>query len=86
MYCAILLMFSCSFLIFGNNLLLIHHTCYVLSVKPFIFLLDMTKLVPGPLKLRLKALNANHHLQQVLLKICILVLQCTEHRENTVDT
>ena len=40
----------------------------------------MTELVPGPLQLRLQAFNANHRLQQVLVKICIFLLQRPEHR------
>lgn len=40
----------------------------------------MAELVPGPLQLHLQALDANHSLQQVLVKICILLLQCPEHR------
>lgn len=54
--------------------------CSVYDTKPFIFLLDMAELVPGPLQLRLQALNANHSLQEVLVKICILLLQHPEHR------
>lgn len=63
---------------------LIHHMCYsVYDPKPFIFLFDVTELVPGPLQLRLQALNANHRLQQILVKICILLLQSTEYTGNT---
>lgn len=40
----------------------------------------MAELVPGPLQLRLQALDANHSLQQVLVKIWILLLQRPEHR------
>lgn len=40
----------------------------------------MTELVSGPLQLCLQALNANHCLQQVLVEIGILLLQCPEHR------
>lgn len=54
--------------------------CSVVDHKPFIFLLDMTELVPAPLQLRLQALDANHRLQQVLVKIRILLLQRPEHR------
>lgn len=48
--------------------------------KPFIFLLDMAELIPSPLQLHLQAFDANHSLQQVLVKICILLLQRPEHR------
>ncbi len=54
--------------------------CSVYDPKPFIFLLDMAELVPGPLQLHLQALDANHSLQQVLVKIRILLLQRPEHR------
>lgn len=37
--------------------------CSVDETEPFIFLLDVAELVPGPLQLRLQALNANHRLQ-----------------------
>lgn len=58
-----------------------HHVCFEFCLaEPFVFLLDMTELVSGPLQLCLQALNANHCLQQVLVEIGILLLQCPEHR------
>ena len=52
--------------------------CSVYNNKPFIFLLDVAELVPGPLQFCLQALDANHSLQQVLVKIGILLLQLPE--------
>lgn len=40
----------------------------------------MAQFVPGPLQFCLQALNANHGLQQVLVKIVILLLQLPENR------
>ena len=48
--------------------------------KPFVLLLDMAELIPGSVQLCLQALNANYCLQQVLVKISILLLQRPEHR------
>lgn len=58
---------------------LFHHACCVCP-KPFIFLFDTAQFVPGPLQFCLQALNANHSLQQVLVKIVVLFLQHPEHR------
>lgn len=50
--------------------------------KPFIFVLDTAEFIPCPLQLCLQALNANHSLHQVLVKICILLLQRPKQKKN----
>lgn len=51
--------------------------------KPFIFVLDTAEFIPCPLQLCLQALNANHSLHQVLVKICILLLQRPKQKKKS---
>lgn len=50
--------------------------------KPFIFVLHTAEFIPCPLQLCLQALNAYHSLHQVLVKICILLLQRPRQKES----
>lgn len=81
-YCTTNFLSHLSVYLFASHIvevILIRQACCVCPT-PFVFLLNTTEFVPSPLQLRLQALNANHSLQQVLVKISILLLQRPEYR------